>query len=463
MSEQIALSLKNVSKCYKQYARPVDRLKEIFLLGKSRAKEFWALRDINLEVFKGETLGIIGQNGSGKSTLLQIIAGTLMPTMGEIHVNGRVSALLELGSGFNPEFTGQQNVFFNGQILGLSRGQIEARFDDIAAFAEIGDFINQPVKTYSSGMIVRLAFAVVANTEPNILIVDEALAVGDAKFQARCMKRIRQLKEQGVTILFVSHDSSSVKMLCQRAALMSHGRMLEIGEPKEVVNHYIAIISSDTTEIDDIAKIADPENYGRTEEKPSNELDKTEVDETQIAVSENHGRTGEISVDETKYFFDSPPNFLHRHGNQMVVIHNVKITNLDKKEINNIETGGHFKIKVLLQAKADVSDLVVGISIRNLMGLVIYGTNTKLINIQLPILNQGQNLVVNFQVPCYFNRGIYTVTVGIHSEEGLSYDWIDDIVVFEVNNSNNCDGIVDLKSIVEINQISYKVIEQQKY
>lgn len=243
MSE-IAISLKNISKCYKRYNRPIDRLKEILLPGKSHAQKFWALQDINLEVAQGETLGIIGQNGSGKSTLLHIIDGTVAPTTGEVWVKGRVSALLELGSGFNPEFTGRQNVFFNGQILGLSREEIKTKFDRIAAFADIGDFIDQPVKTYSSGMVVRLAFAVVANTEPKILIVDEALAVGDAKFQARCMKRIRQLKEQGVTILFVSHDSSSVKALCQRVVLLNQGRILEVGYPKDVFNHYIALLSS---------------------------------------------------------------------------------------------------------------------------------------------------------------------------------------------------------------------------
>lgn len=430
MGEEIALSLKNISKCYKRYARPVERLKEILLPGKSRADDFWALRDINLEVLKGETLGIIGQNGSGKSTLLQIIAGTLMPTTGDVQVNGRVSALLELGSGFNPEFTGQQNVFFNGRILGLSAEEIEAKFDDIAAFAEIGDFINQPVKTYSSGMVVRLAFAVVANTEPKILIVDEALAVGDAKFQARCMKRIRQLKEQGVTILLVSHDSSSVKMLCQRAALMNHGRMLETGDPKEVVKHYIALLSSDTTEIDDIAKIAFTENVSTEETTPPEE--ENDLVETQ----------------------NSP---MHRHGNQLAIIHKVKITNLNNREITKIETGVNFKIEILLKAKADLSDFVIGISLKNLYGLVIYGTNTRLMNFQLPSLTQGQNLVVEFQIPCYFNRGVYTVTVGIHSEEGLSYDWIDDIAVFEVDNSNKCDGIVDLNSTVEVKQPSYMV------
>lgn len=426
MPEEVAISLKNVSKCYKRYAHPVERLKEILLPGKSRSEEFWALRDINLEVFEGETIGIIGQNGSGKSTLLQIIAGTLMPTTGEVQVNGRVSALLELGSGFNPEFTGRQNVFFNGQILGLSVKEIEAKFDDIAAFAEIGDFLNQPVKTYSSGMVIRLAFAVVANTEPKILIVDEALAVGDAKFQARCMKRIRQLKEQGVTIIFVSHDSSSIKMLCQRAALINYGRMLDTGSPKEVINHYIALLSAKSTEIDDIAQIAS------IEKNPIfSETTFVEKDNNSIEKSQNHR--------------------VYRHGNRLAIIHNVKVTNFNNVKTTKIETGGVFKIEVELHAKAALSDLIIGISLKNLMGLVMYGTNTKVMNFQLPSLTKGQNIVVIFQVPCNFNKGVYTVTVGLHSEEGLSYDWIEDMLVLEVDNSNICGGLVDLNStIVEL-------------
>ncbi|MHC5745176.1 MAG: ABC transporter ATP-binding protein [Nostoc sp.] len=423
MGEEIAISLKNISKCYKRYARPVDRLKEILLPTKSHAQEFWALRDINLEILKGETLGIIGQNGSGKSTLLQIIAGTLTPTTGDIWVNGRVSALLELGSGFNPEFTGRQNVFFNGQILGLSRDEIQAKFDDIAAFAEIGDFIDHPVKTYSSGMVVRLAFAVVANTEPSILIVDEALAVGDAKFQARCMKRIRQMKEQGVTILFVSHDSGSVKMLCNNAILMNHGKMLEIGEPKEVVNHYIALLSSDNNQVE-------------SKNKKSEEM--TLVQQNNI----------ELKDDFVKNNKDSS---LHRHGNKLAIIKSVQLIDLKGNKIAKLETGQRFQISVLLQAKAELSDLIVGVSIRNLMGLVIYGINTHLLNIKLPEIKQNQELTVLFKIPCYMNRGVYTVTLGIHSEEGLSYDWVDEVVVFEVNNSISCDGLVDLRSTVEFN------------
>ncbi|WP_375475397.1 ABC transporter ATP-binding protein [uncultured Nostoc sp.] len=426
MGEEIAISLKNISKCYKRYARPVDRLKEILLPGKSHAQEFWALHNINLEIPKGETLGIIGQNGSGKSTLLQIIAGTLTPTTGEVWVNGRVSALLELGSGFNPEFTGRQNVFFNGQILGLSRDEIQAKFDDIAAFAEIGDFIEHPVKTYSSGMVLRLAFAVVANTEPSILIVDEALAVGDAKFQARCMKRIRQMKEQGVTLLFVSHDSGSVKMLCKSAVLLNYGKMIEIGNPKEVVNHYIALLSSTPTE-------------AQLEEKNSEEI---EI----------------LNNDDDNFIKNKENNYVHRHGNKLALIKNVQINDLEGKNIVKLETGKTYHINVLIEAQTELSDLIVGISIRNLMGLVIYGTNSQLLNIKLPSLENTQQLTVIFQLPCYLNRGVYTVTIGIHSEEGLSYDWIDELLVFEVNNSIFCEGLVDLQSDIKLNKQEDNVI-----
>lgn len=414
MSE-IAISLNNISKCYKRYSHSVDRLKEILLPKKSHADNFWALQEINLKVAQGETLGIIGQNGSGKSTLLQIIAGTLTPTTGEVWVNGRVSALLELGSGFNPEFTGRQNVFFNGQILGLSREEVEAKFDDIAAFAEIGDFIDRPVKTYSSGMAVRLAFAVVANTEPKILIVDEALAVGDAKFQARCMKRIRRLKEQGVTILFVSHDSSTIKMLCQRAVLLNHGKVLEVGNPKDVVNRYIALLSSDKTSVD--------------------------VGAEQV-----------MNADRDEFLSPEQERLMHRHGNKLAILNDVKITSADGNQVKTkLETGSVFNIVVSLEVKGELSDLVIGISIRNLMGVVIYGTNTQLMNVRLPQLDKDQQVTAIFRIPCCLNKGTYTVTVGIHSEEGLSYDWIDELVVFEVNNSNIRDGIIDMNSSVEVN------------
>jgi lipopolysaccharide transport system ATP-binding protein len=237
---EAVISLKNVSKCFERYAHPIDRLKDMLLPGKQRSERFWALQDIDLEVHRGETLGVIGQNGSGKSTLLQIIAGVLQPTSGKVTVRGRVSALLELGSGFNPEFTGRQNVFFNGRILGLTQSEIEARFDDIAAFADIADFIDQPVKSYSSGMFVRLAFAVAVHVDPDVLIVDEALAVGDGIFTHRCMAKIKDFQDLGGTILFVSHDQGAVGRLCSKAIWINSGLMVASGEPSEISRSYQA-------------------------------------------------------------------------------------------------------------------------------------------------------------------------------------------------------------------------------
>lgn len=241
MSE-VAITIQNVSKCFKRYRHPADRLKELLFPGKQRADEFWALRNINLEIPKGKTLGIVGANGSGKSTLLQIIVGTLAPTTGHVNVQGRISALLELGSGFNPEFTGRQNIFFNGQVLGLSQRQIEEKYDDIVAFADIGDFIDQPVKTYSSGMFVRLAFAVATSVEPDILVVDEALAVGDEAFQRKCYAKLEKIQERGGTILFVSHSAGTVIDLCDAAVLMSEGELLLYSTPKYVIDKYHKLI-----------------------------------------------------------------------------------------------------------------------------------------------------------------------------------------------------------------------------
>src|SRR5256714_2489737 len=238
-----ALRVHDVAKQYRTYARPGDRLKESLTRGRLRRhKAFWALHNISFELDKGDIVGIIGPNGCGKSTLLQIIAGTLEPTHGEVWHEGRISALLELGAGFDPEFTGSENVFMNASLLGLSRRETEALFPQIERFAEIGDFLYQPVKTYSSGMYVRLAFAIASSVEPDILIIDEALAVGDAVFQHRCLRRIKELHERGTTVLFVSHDAAAVRALCSRAILMNHGRIVSEGEPAEVLNRYQKIV-----------------------------------------------------------------------------------------------------------------------------------------------------------------------------------------------------------------------------
>ncbi|GAB4163209.1 MAG: hypothetical protein Fur005_22590 [Roseiflexaceae bacterium] len=242
--DQIAIHVDHVSKMYRIYDQPQDRLKQMLFwrFGRQYGHEFWALRDANFTIRKGEATAIIGRNGSGKSTLLQIIAGTLAPTEGHVQVNGRVAALLELGSGFNPEFTGRENVFLNGAILGLSRSAIEQRLDDILAFADIGEFVDQPIKTYSSGMVVRLAFAVQAHVDPEILIVDEALAVGDVYFQHKCMRRIKEMIDAGTALLLVTHDTVTVKRYCRQAVWLDGGRIQAIGESGVVVEKYLAFM-----------------------------------------------------------------------------------------------------------------------------------------------------------------------------------------------------------------------------
>ncbi len=239
----MVVRIQKLSKCYPIFAKPQDRLKQMLCRGRKRYyKEFWALRDISLEIRRGETVGIIGRNGSGKSTLLQIVCGTLASTEGQVEVQGRIAALLELGAGFNPEFTGRENVYMNAALLGLSREQIDAKYEDMVAFADIGDFVDQPVKTYSSGMFVRLAFSVAIHADPDILIVDEALAVGDAAFQAKCMARMRQMMDSGLTLLFVSHDIGAVKSLCTRALLLDRGRMIAFGDTERVVDEYTRLL-----------------------------------------------------------------------------------------------------------------------------------------------------------------------------------------------------------------------------
>ncbi len=239
MSSDLAIDAKKLGKSYQIYEKPRDRLKQTLFRGRRQFyRDFWALRDIDLAVEKGETVGIIGRNGSGKSTLLQLLAGTLTPTTGEININGRVAALLELGAGFNPDFTGRENVFMNGAILGIERAEMELRFDEIARFADIGNFIDQPTKTYSSGMLVRLAFSVSINVDPNILIVDEALAVGDAGFQFKCLERLDALTKSGVTLLFVSHDIAMVKTFCNRVVYLKDGIAKASGAPEEMAEMY---------------------------------------------------------------------------------------------------------------------------------------------------------------------------------------------------------------------------------
>ncbi|MEO1427506.1 MAG: ABC transporter ATP-binding protein [Cyanobacteria bacterium J06633_8] len=425
MSEDIVISLKNVSKSFKRYAHPVDRLQEILLPGKSKTSQFWALRDINLELKKGQTVGIVGRNGSGKSTLLQIIAGTLTPTTGEIVVRGRVSALLELGSGFNPEFTGRQNVFFNAKLLGLTQQEIEDKFDDIATFADIGDFIEQPVKTYSSGMFVRLAFAVAVNVEPEILIVDEALAVGDIVFQHRCMRRMRSLMDSGVTTLFVSHDSGAIKTLCNSAVMIDAGKIYASGTPNDVIIKYMKLVTESELEL-----AAPNDNC-----------------EENIAVENKSETVSQVKVEQT------------RRGNRKALIESIKLFHQCGDEADKSPIFGfneQVKLLVEVQVYQDLQGCILGFFICDKNGNELIGSNTIEENQPLGKLATGTNLQIEFIFRLPLRPSSYSLTVaGAENYTAMTFDWIDNAIVFQVlppNTGKRIHALVDTPINVKVLQ-----------
>ncbi|MBC1240617.1 ABC transporter ATP-binding protein [Nostoc sp. 2RC] len=438
MGEEIAISLKNVSKCFKRYSRPVDRLKEVLLPGKSRTDEFWALRDINIEIPKGQTVGVIGRNGSGKSTLLQIIVGTLTPSTGDVRVDGRVSALLELGSGFNPEFTGRQNVFFNGRLLGLSQKQIEDRFDDIAAFADIGDFIEQPVKTYSSGMYVRLAFAVAVNVDPEILIVDEALAVGDIVFQHRCMRQMRAMMDSGVTTLFVSHDAGAIKTLCNSAIMIHDGKVHTTGLPNAVVIEYLKLV----TELE----------LGLAQEVEVNSQKQVNTiinKETQASTPQN----SDISSLSSSF------SKATRRGSGKARIESVKILNhLGEYVGENPILAFDEQVTLIVNLKVyfSLKSCIVGFYICDKNGNEVIGSNTLEENIKIGELEPGEEIEIKFKFNLPLRPSSYSLTVaGSESYEALSFDWIDNIMVFQIlppETGKHIHALVAQPMVVEVNK-----------
>jgi lipopolysaccharide transport system ATP-binding protein len=411
-----ALRVENVSKQYRIYEHPGDRLKESLTRGRlKRHREFWALRDISFEIEAGTTTGIIGPNGCGKSTLLQIITGTLEPTHGNVWCDGRLSALLELGAGFNPEFTGVENVYMNGALSGFSRREITSMLPRIEHFAELGDFLYQPVKTYSSGMYVRLAFAVAISFDPQVLIVDEALAVGDAVFQHRCMRRIKELQESGVTILFVSHDPGAVRALCSRAILLNQGRAIADGLPVDVLNQYQKII------------MAREEAYEATQ------------------------ATAEEGAPDTDLTLDDLPEELHynyRHGDGTAQILGVQLSDAMRRKVELIETGESLFVRVRVRFNADVEHPVCGLLIRNRHGIHVYGTNTELQRVDFGPVKRGDQVEVTFNFDCWLAPDTYTITLAVHSVDAVSFDWLDDVLFFQVISSTAMDGVANLNASI---------------
>ena len=362
------------------------------------------LKGIDLTIRVGETHALMGPNGSGKSTLLQVVSGILEPTRGRVITQGRIAALLELGAGFNPEFTGRENVFLNGEILGISRREMERVFPQIERFAEIGTYIERPVKEYSSGMYVRLAFATAIHVDPEILIVDEALAVGDAIFANRCIKKFEELKKRGVTVLFVSHDLGLVKRLSDRAALMLDGRVAAYGSPSEVVNRYVGVVLE-------------------RQEREGGAPKKSPVRGTGIAQN-------------------------NRHGDGASRVTGVEIVNAEGAATRNLEPGEPVTIRVTARAEVTLEDPVVGVLIRNRLGIDVFGTNTRIEGVDFGCVDAGDNFEVEFTFDCLLTRQDYTLTVATQYREGYSQDWLDDVISFSVTDARDVAGFANFKTKV---------------
>jgi lipopolysaccharide transport system ATP-binding protein len=417
------VTVTNVSKMYRMYAAPSDRLKEMASLGRRiYHRDFWALRDISFQVGRGETYGIIGPNGSGKSTLLEILTGILQPTTGRARATGRVAALLDLGAGFNPEFTGRENIFMNGEIMGLARAEVERSFPRIAEFAEIGDFIEQPMKTYSTGMWVRLAFSAAIHVDPDVLVVDEALAVGDAIFANRCVRKFGELKARGVTVVLVSHDLALVKMICDRAMLLWEGRTEAEGEPGEVVNRYNGMV-----------------------------LDRQRAFECGV-------RNAECGMPDTPHSALRTPHleFSFRHGDRAAEVLQVELYGAGGRPTRVVASGEEVRVRVLARFAERHPNPVVGVMIRTRIGMEVYGTNTMLEQIHCgggEALEPGDLLEVNFEFPCSLTPQEYTLTVATQQPDGSSHDWLDDVLSFQVLDTRPTAGVANLRARVTAKRV----------
>lgn len=432
MSSETVITVDSIGKTFRMYKRPQDRLLERIFPKRRYAREFHALSDISFSINRGETVGIIGRNGSGKSTLLQMICGTLTPTLGQITVNGRVAALLELGAGFNPEFTGRENVYMNGAILGLSRQEIDRRLDDIFAFAEIGEFVDQPVKTYSSGMYVRLAFAVIAHVDADILVIDEALSVGDALFTQKCMRFLRKFRETG-TILFVSHDSAAVTNLCQRAIWLHQGRIQEQGDAKSVCESYLAMLFNS-------------KNTAATNSDAEHTVQATANHHDWVDMRRDFINGSTLRNDLEVFHFDADTTGF---GNRGATIQDVTFRNDEDQPLHWVVGGEVANIAVTVVANQDLYKPIVGFYIKDKLGQTLFGDNTYLTYADEPRpVAVGETVTARFRFPLpYLPIGDYSIAVAVADgtqEEHVQHHWIHDAVLFRSHSSAVATGLVGI-------------------
>ena len=408
-----AIRLEGVSKRYRMYESPRDRLKEVLSLGKvKRGRDLWALKDIDLELEPGATLGVMGRNGAGKSTLLQVVSGVLQPTSGTVEANGQV-VLLQLGAGVNADFTGRENVMLNGLMLGIPRDKLLDRFEEIEAFADLGQFMNQPVRTYSSGMKARLGFAVAVNVEPDILIVDETLSVGDAVFKAMGIQKMRELRDRGTTILFVSHGQGMVKNFCSEAMLLHKGEMLYHGGTAETVDRYQALLSSsEAVDAEYEIEEQDDEDYPSFKHNPDLE--------------------------------DRAPGL--RHGTGEARIMSVEILDEDSRPVDRVNSQSTVTARVHLQYSEDVKKSRLEITLRNKAGLDVFSTNTNAENAPLEGMGKGERAIVDFTFEAWLQPGQYSVTAAISSPKAKNVylDWVDVASVFKIERAKGQPAIPGL-------------------
>jgi lipopolysaccharide transport system ATP-binding protein len=429
---EYAIEVEALSKCYQIYDKPSDRLKQMLVRGRKQYyKEFWALKDVSFKIKKGETVGIIGRNGSGKSTLLQMICGTLNPTGGEIKVNGRVAALLELGAGFNPEFSGVENVYMAASLYGLSKGEVDQRFDSIADFAEIGDHIHQPVKTYSSGMYVRLAFAVIAHVDADVLVVDEALAVGDAFFTQKCMRFLRDFMKNG-TVLFVSHDTASVKNLCNYAIWLEKGEMQQEGSPKEICEMYLEAFYESIQGKSSVLRVKAI--------KPSE--NKKILKDGRLKYINSSNLRNDIEI----FKFDPDAYSFGKGGAEII---DVQLLSEEGNCLAWIVGGEYVRLRVLVNIDKIINSPIVGFFIKDKLGQTLFGDNTYLTYENNPLrFDESKKLQADF---CFLMpilpAGNYSITVAMATgtqEIHEQLHWIHDAVIFKSESSSVSTGLIGI-------------------
>lgn len=421
---EAAICVKDVRKIYKLYDKPTDRLKEAFGLGKKRSYQLhYALNGVSLTIYKGETVGIIGTNGSGKSTILKIITGVLNPTSGEVNVNGRISALLELGAGFNMEYSGIENVYLNGTMMGFSQKEIEAKLPEILEFADIGNYVNQPVKTYSSGMFVRLAFAVAINIEPEILIVDEALSVGDVFFQAKCYHKFEEFKKMGKTIVFVSHDLSSISKYCDRVFLLNQGTLLGEGGPKEMIDAFKRVL---------VGQYEIPDKQEQQNLLNDGELRRAAAKE---AGGEGHN-----------------PEVLE-YGTKQAEIVEYYLTDDGGVRSSAVIKGSSFTLHMKVRINEHIPAPIFAFSIKNVQGTEITGTNSMIEKSFLDPAEAGQVKNVTFTQKMNLQGGEYLLSLGVTGYNGdvfEVYHRLYDVMDITVVSDKNTVGYYDMDSVVKV-------------